>query len=116
MALDLDALKQKPPVLKPFEVDITGVDEPVIIHAFTMDQLTEMVKVTEAGEPVDGDNEQLVRKKVVGFMRGPGAEITEEDCASLSRIFSSWQLREIYVKAHKLNGFGPEALREAEKN
>jgi hypothetical protein len=116
MALDLDSLKQKPPVLKPFEVEITGIDEPVIIHAFTMDELAEMMKATEAGESVEGDNEHLIRKKVVGFLRGPGAEITDDDCASLSRIFSSWQLREIYVKAHKLNGFGPEALREAEKN
>lgn len=113
MALTLDDIIKSPHLhkLKPFEVAITGIDEPVLIHAFTLDEMREFSQ-----EDDTEDSEQSVFKKVATLMRGPGAVVTEADCEAMSKIFTSWQVREIYYKGMKLNGFGPDALREAEKN
>lgn len=111
MALTLDDLIAKPPVFKPQEVNITGIDEPLLIHVFTMDQ---MAKISEVAQ--SDDEEQKLRMQVIYFLRGMDADPSPEDCAKLSEIFTGFQVREIYTKAFRLNGFGPEALREAEKN
>lgn len=111
MALTLDDLIARPQVLKPAEVEISGLDEKLLIHVFTMDQVSELIESIE-----DEDPEQKLRKQVVMFLRGVDARPSAEDCAALSKIFTGFQLREIYTKAFRLNGFGPDALREAEKN
>lgn len=111
MALTLDDLINAPRKLKPFEVEITGIDEPVLIHSFTLDEMKAVEKSDDGG-----DQEVSVLRRVATLMRGPGADVSEADLEAIGRIFTGWQVREIYVKGMKLNGFGPDALREAEKN
>lgn len=96
--------------LQPVAVEITGIESPLLIHQFTMNEIEKI----DAEQ--DENAERHIRKKVLRFLNGMDAEITEQDCTDLGLYFTGWQVREIYTKALKLNGFGPEALREAEKN
>jgi hypothetical protein len=112
MAFSFADLLATPPVLPPVPVAIGGLDQPLLIHQFTMDQLAEM----SDDKTHDGDSEKKLRVQVVKFLNGHDAVVTDEECAALSKLFASWQVREIYHKAMKLNGYGPEAMREAEKN
>ena len=112
MAFSFSDLKANRPKLEPVPVDIGGLAEPLLIHQFTMNELSELTDEAKQ-EP---DDEKRLRIQIVKLLNGPGTDVTDEDCAELSRIFTSWQLREIYQKSLTLNGHGPEALREAEKN
>ena len=111
MAFTFDDLVAEPPVFKPVEVPITGLEQPLLIHVFTMDQMAKIVEQVDCE-----DAEEKLRMQVVYFLRGAAEVPTPEDCAKLSGIFAGFQVREIYTKALRLNGFGPEAMREAEKN
>lgn len=112
MAFRFSELKANCPKLEPVPVEIGGLQEPLLIHLFTMNELAALTDESK----LSADDETRLRVQVVGFLNGPGAEVTEEDCAALSEVFAIWQIREIYQKALRLNGHGPEALREAEKN
>lgn len=111
MAITFAQLKEKPFVLEPVEVQVGGLPEPLLIHQFTMNQMTELMEHEE-----DGDSELLLRNQVLRFLNGFAHVPTEEDREQLGELFASWQLREIYNKAVRLNGYGPEALRDASKN
>ncbi len=111
MAISYAQIKSAPVLLEPAEVQITGLPEPLLIYQFTMNQIK---KLMEAGG--GEDNEIALRKQVLKFLNGFDYEPTDEDCEELGDIFAGWQLREIYSKALKLNGFGADALRNAEKN
>jgi hypothetical protein len=111
MAKSFKDLQAYAPSLKPFEVAITGLDEPILIHAFTV---TELDKTAAAMEGMDDTT--AFRTQVVLLLNGSDHEVTDKDREDVARIFSLWQLREIFNKGLKLNGQGPEALREAEKN
>ena len=112
MSFSFAHLKENKPKLEPVPVDIGGLAEPLLIHQFTMNELAALTDESKLSK----DDETRMRVQVVGLLNGPGTEVTEDDCAALSKIFTIWQIREIYQKALKLNGYGPEALREAEKN
>lgn len=111
MAWSFEDLKRNRPKLQPVPVPIEGIDEPVLIHQFTLSEL-ESFGETNADE----DPEKTLRTNVLRLLKGFGQEITDEDRASLSEIFAGWQLRQIFTAGLKLNGQGPAALREAEKN
>lgn len=113
MSLSFDQLVKNPPALKPVPVDIEGLDEQVEIHRFTWDQLSELLDPEDGEAEVTG--EQRIRDQVVRLLKGPGAEVTEEDVANVRRIFTVTQVRDIYQKGLNLNGFGVEAMREAQK-
>lgn len=102
--------KRKFVKLEPVEVRIGGLDEPILIHQFTVNDIKKL------DEGLGEDVELQLRKKVLRFLNGLDADVSEEACAELGDYFAGWQVREIFTKAIKLNGFGPEALREAEKN
>jgi hypothetical protein len=110
-SLSYDQLLQNGVTLPPVPVTITGIDKPLLVHQFTMDQIE---AVNEKAK--DDDAEKSLRKQVIFFLRGVDCEPTDDDCKKLGGVFSGWQIREIYTKAMKLNGFGPDSLREAEKN
>jgi hypothetical protein len=111
MATSYAQLKNSPVQLEPAEVSISGIAEPLLIHQFTMNQIK---KLMEAGN--GEDNEIALRKQVLKFLNGFDCQPSDKDCDELGDIFAGWQLREIYSKALKLNGFGADALRNAEKN
>lgn len=102
--------KTKKVMLLPVPVSITGIEVPLLIHQFTMSEMEQLEKDR------DEDPEVHVRKQVLRFLNGLDVEITKDDCDELGKFFAGWQVREIFTKALKLNGFGPEAMREAEKN
>lgn len=110
-SVSYDQLLQDGVHLPPVPVQVTGIEKPLLVHQFTMDQIE---SVNEKSK--DDDAEKSLRKQVIFFLRGAGVEPTDDDCKKLGSVFSAWQMRELYTKAMKLNGFGPEALREAEKN
>lgn len=110
-SISYDQLLQSPPKLQPVPVSITGIDHPLLIHQFTMDQAAVVDE-----KAADVDKELRLSKQVLLFLRGIDYAPTAEDCKRLGSVFSAWQIREIFTKAMKLNGFGPEALREAQKN
>jgi hypothetical protein len=103
-----DLLLNKP-VLEPVETSIIGLAEPLHIHLFTMDDYE---KVTTGGSDV----EQNVIRQVLFLLGGLEADVSEEACKALGKTFAAWQIRDIYQKGLRLNGFGPEAAREALKN
>jgi hypothetical protein len=112
MSLTFSHLKQIRPQLEPVPVDIGGLSQPLLVHQFTMSQ---MAKVLEANDG-SKDDEIVVRNQVLKFLNGADYEPTDEDRTALVNIFAGWQVREIYLKSLKLNGYGPDSLREAEKN
>lgn len=99
--------------LKPVPVSIEGLDDQVLIHQFTWDQFRELFESDKPDD--DADQEAHIRTQVLKLLRGPDCEPTAEDCASLGKIFTVAQVREIYNKGLRLNGFGAAALRDAEK-
>jgi hypothetical protein len=109
--ISYDQLIQDGVKLEPVPVNITGLSKPLLIHQFTMDQIEEVDEKSK-----DEDNERALRKHVLFFLRGIDCKPTDDDIKGLSKNFTVWQLREIFTKAMKLNGFGPDSLREAEKN
>jgi hypothetical protein len=111
MAISFADLIEKPFVLPPVEVDITGLPEALLVHQFTMNQMAELMEHEEGAEP-----ELVLRNQVLQFLNGFDYSPTEEARSQLGDMFASWQLRELYNKAIRLNGFGPEALRDAQKN
>jgi len=93
-------------------VELTGREDKIPVHAFSMNQMDEVMKRKECGnEFVLTVSEQLIK-----FLNGFDYEIQPGDIRLLGDLFCSWEVRELYDKALKLNGFGPGALREAEKN
>lgn len=113
MALLFADLKKGSLNLKPVEVPISGLLEPLLIHQFSAAQMS-VVMAEPDGESVDLEALQLTR--LMKFLNGFDYEQADGDREILMDNFASWQIREIYQKALKLNGFGPDALREAEKN
>ncbi len=111
MAISFSQLKEKPFILGPVEVQVTGFPEPLLVHQFTMNQMAILMD----GQ-VEEDKELSLRNQVLRFLNGFDYEPNDEDRKLLGELFASWQLREIYNKAVRLNGFGPDALRDAEKN
>lgn len=112
MAFSFADLKENPPKLPPVEVPIEGFSEPLLIHQFTLSELEKLDDDISEGD----DAERRLRTQVVQMLNGPGVPVTDEDRNALSKIFAGWQLRKIFAAGMKLNGLGPEALREAEKN
>lgn len=110
MAISYAEFKKNPLVLAPVEVKLSFLDEPILIHQFTMAQM----QVIDAEN--DGDAEKNIRKQVLRFLSGFDVSINDDDINELGELFTGWQVREIYLAAIKLNGYGPSALREAEKN
>lgn len=112
MALSFEDLVKAPPVMKPVAIDIEGMDDQVEVHRFTWDQLSELLDAEEdEGKP----SEQRIREQVVRLLKGPGTEVADEDIANIRKIFTITQVREIYHKGLSLNGFGAEAVRDAQK-
>lgn len=111
MALSFDDLKRVRPTLEPVEVPIEGLKDTLLLHQFTLAQLTAIDSEIETD-----DQEEKLRHSVLRFMKGPDAEIDEDDHVALREMFAGWQLRKIFTVGLKLNGHGPAALREAEKN
>lgn len=111
MARSFKDLQLSAPVLKPFEVDITGLDEKILIHSFTV---AELENVTSSVEGMDETT--AYRTQIVQMLNGADYVVTDQDRDDVARIFTIWQQKEIFNKGLKLNGQGPEALREAEKN
>ena len=112
MSFTFADLKQNRPKLEPVPVEITGLSEPLLIHQFTMNQMAEVLEAKDGSQ----DEEKVVRNQVLRFLNGADYEPTDEDRDALVNIFAGWQVREIYLKSLKLNGYGPDSLREAEKN
>lgn len=113
MALSFAALKKGSLKLDPVAVDISGLEEPLLIHQFSAAQMDEVM----AGEVVgEADLEAIQLTRLMKFLNGFEYALADGDREVLLDNFASWQIREIYQKALKLNGFGPDALREAEKN
>ena len=110
-SISYDQYLQNGAKLEPVPVEITGVPQPLLIHQFTMDQIETLNEKSK-----DDDPEKSLRKQVLFFMRGIDSEPSDDDWKRLGSVFTGWQIREVYTKAMKLNGFGPESLREAEKN
>lgn len=110
MAFSFDDLKRLRPKLDPVAVSIEGISEPVLLHQFTLNELALLDK--QKGD----DQEQNVRISVLRFLKGPAAEIGDDDRAALDEIFTAWQLRQIFMAGLKLNGQGPSAVKDAEKN
>ncbi len=116
-AISYDQFLQSPAKLKPAPVNVAGLDQPILVHQFTMDEVELLNKKTAlAADATEDEKEKSLRKQVLYFLRGLSADPSDDDCQKLSEVFSGWQLRDIYKKAMKLNGFGPDSLREAEKN
>lgn len=110
-SISYDQLLQSPPNMQPVPVEITGIEQPILVHQFTMDEIKLLGENAK-----DDDEEKSLRKQVLIFLRGIQYQPTDEECQKLGSVFAGWQMREIYTKAMRLNGFGPEALREAQKN
>lgn len=116
-AISYDQFLQSPVKLKPAPVQVAGIDQPLLVHQFTMDEIQLLNQKTSLeNDATEFEKENSLRKQVLFFLRGLNADPTDDDCQKLSEVFSGWQLRDIYKKAMKLNGFGPDSLREAEKN
>lgn len=111
MAINYSELKKNPIVLPMVEVAIDGLPDAVLVHQFTINQ---MKKVNAAR--TDEMSEDEFRNQILMFFRGSEFEPSQDDRDALSDQFSAYQLRDIYVKAMRLNGLGPSALRDAEKN
>ena len=104
---DLLAIK---PVLEPVDTPIAGLSEPLKLHLFTWDDYAE--KVMKDGD----DSEKTVMTQVLYFLGGLEADVSDEARQQLKKTFASWQIRDIYQKGMRLNGSGPDAVRDALKN
>ena len=114
MGLTFAQLKSGPVNFPPVPVPVSGFCEPILIHQFSINQMKNILSADK--ENPDVDEEYRVRNQLLKFLNGYEYEPTEEDRLALLDIFSSGQIHEVYSKALKLNGKGPDALREAEKN
>lgn len=112
MAFSLKDLQAARAALPPVPVKMSWMDEPLLIHQFTIND----IKAFDSEAADIADQEHRIRYQIIKLLNGPLAKVTQEDCDSLGEIFTGWQIREIFHKGLKLNGQGPEALREAEKN
>ncbi|WP_039913153.1 hypothetical protein [Cellvibrio mixtus] len=113
MSFSFSELKKGSLKLAPVPVDVSGVKEPIIVHQFSAAQMS-VVMADHEGE--SSDAEIVLFNRLLIFLNGFDYVPTEEDRAILVDNFAQWQIRELYSKVLKLNGFGPDALREAEKN
>jgi hypothetical protein len=111
MGISFAQLKLSPLRLSPVEVPITGLEEPLMIHQFTLAESLAIDELTQGEDP-----EVQTLDHVLMFLNGIEYVPNPDDRDALKRMFASWQIREIYSKAMKLNGMGPEALRDAQKN
>lgn len=118
MALGFDDLKSLAPKTKALPIDVDGFDEQVLVYQFKWVQFDKLLALE------DDETGQSFKKQVICLLKGPACfdadgeitAITKEECDWLSAMFSVSQAREIYQKGLRLNGFGPDAARDAEKN
>lgn len=109
--ISYDQFLAAPHKLKPVPVPVAGLEQSLLIHQFTIDEIQRLNELSK-----DDDAERSLRKQVIYFLRGLDCTPSDDDLAKLSAVFSGWQIRDVYTKAMKLNGFGPDSMREAEKN
>lgn len=94
--------------LKPSDVDIEGIDQPVPITRFTWEEWDEIVS-----PKIDQQNIEVA----VMYMINPvGYEHTDEDVATLKKTFGIPQIVDIYKKALAVNGVSVGSGEEAKKN
>jgi hypothetical protein len=108
-AVSYSSLLASRPPLAQVPVTIEGIESQLLIHTFTV---ADYRKVVEAE---NGDDETGIRIQILRFLGGLNADVSDKAVEGLATVFTPWQIREIYIKAIKINGHGPSALGDAEK-
>jgi hypothetical protein len=97
------------PPLAPVPVKIEGLESPLLIHTFTVADYSAAINT-------EGMDEEIgLRVQILRFLGGLNADISSESVEQLGSIFTHYQMREIYLKAVRVNGQGPSSLGDAEK-
>lgn len=130
--MDYSTLLKNIPRLQPIEVSIEGLEFGISVHLFTVDEMEKVFAGVDVAQyesdlkaAADDEaknalaiayNEKMFRVQTLRFLGGVDADVSEPARNKLSGVFASWQLRQLYQKALKANGYGPESVREAVKN
>lgn len=115
MGLKYQNVKGTKQVYSPVDVPIDGLDEPVELHRFSWSDFDILMGIKD-----DADGNGFM-KQVICILSGQAQfeavdTITEEDIQQLCDYFTVPQIREIYSHGLRINGYGPLAAKDAEKN
>lgn len=111
-AKSFSELKAAIAALPAVSVGVQGLDDEVLVHQFTWAQFDKLMNLK-------GDDS--FAKQAICMLCGSETlesvdDIGKEDIEALMATFTVAQVREIYQKCMRINGFGAEAVRDAEKN
>jgi hypothetical protein len=108
-AISYSSLLANRPPLPQVPVKIEGLDSELLIHTFTVADYSKVIDVAGMND------EQGLRVQILRFLGGLNADVSPEAVEDLAKVFTPWQMRDVYLKALRLNGQGPSALGDAEK-
>lgn len=102
------------PNLAPVAIEIESLSEEILVHQFVWEEFNKVVELEDDADVTSFEKQVLCLLWGSNCLK-PDYKFEKQAFVELMRVFTVAQVREIYQKGFRVNGFGAGAVRDAEK-